>query len=83
MAEEEAKNLETPVVETEAPVEAEEKFAKAGKKSKKHVEEVKAEEERQRKESEEAEQREKELKAAQHRTVQRAHAMRDTINSLY
>jgi large subunit ribosomal protein L1 len=47
MAEEEAKNLETPVVETEAPVEAEEKYAKAGKKSKKHVEEVKAEEERQ------------------------------------
>ena len=31
----------------EAPVEAEEKFAKAGKKSKKHVEEVKAEEARQ------------------------------------
>ena len=49
MAEKEAKELETPVVEnteaTEAP--AEEKFAKAGKKSKKHVEEVKAEEERQ------------------------------------
>lgn len=43
---EEAKNLEnTPV---EAPVEAakEEKFAKSGKKSKKHIEEVKAEEER-------------------------------------
>jgi large subunit ribosomal protein L1 len=34
-------------VKTTAPVEAEEKFAKAGKKSKKHVEEVKAEEERQ------------------------------------
>ena len=31
----------------EAPVEVEEKFAKAGKKSKKHVEEVRAEEERQ------------------------------------
>ena len=48
MAEKEAKELETPVVAeetTEAP--AEEKFAKAGKKSKKHVEEVKAEEERQ------------------------------------
>ena len=41
----EAKAVETPV--EEAPVEAEEKFAKAGKKSKKHVEEVKAEEERQ------------------------------------
>ena len=44
MAEEEVKTaaeVETPVVETE------EKFAKAGKKSKKHVEEVKAEEERQ------------------------------------
>ena len=44
MAEEEAKNLETPVVEETA---TEEKFAKSGKKSKKHVEEVKAEEERQ------------------------------------
>ena len=46
MAEEEAKNLETPVeaVVEETPAE-EEKFAKAGKKSKKHVEEVKAEEE--------------------------------------
>ncbi len=42
---EEVKAVETPV--EEAPVEAEEKFAKAGKKSKKHVEEVKAEEERQ------------------------------------
>lgn len=40
MAEEEAKKLETSVQETE------EKFAKSGKKSKKHVEEVKAEEER-------------------------------------
>ena len=46
MAEEEAKKLDT-VEETTAPVEAEEKYAKAGKKSKKHVEEVKAEEERQ------------------------------------
>ena len=45
MAKEEAKNLETPVVE-EAVVETEEKFAKSGKKSKKHIEEVKAEEER-------------------------------------
>jgi large subunit ribosomal protein L1 len=45
MAEEEAK-LETPVVEEQA-VETEEKFAKSGKKSKKHIEEVKAEEERQ------------------------------------
>ena len=44
-ATEEVKAVETP--ETEAPVETEEKFAKAGKKSKKHVEEVKAEEERQ------------------------------------
>ena len=49
MAEEEAKNLETTeevveeVVETTEP----EKFAKSGKKSKKHIEEVKAEEERQ------------------------------------
>jgi large subunit ribosomal protein L1 len=42
---EEVKTVETPV--EEAPAEAEEKFAKAGKKSKKHIEEVKAEEERQ------------------------------------
>lgn len=41
----EVEAVETPV--EEAPVETEEKFAKAGKKSKKHVEEVKAEEERQ------------------------------------
>lgn len=41
----EAENLETPVIEE--VVATEEKFAKAGKKSKKHVEEVKAEEERQ------------------------------------
>ena len=46
MAEEEAKKLYS-VEETTAPVEAEEKYAKAGKKSKKHVEEVKAEEARQ------------------------------------
>lgn len=46
MAEEEAKKLDT-VEETATPVEAEEKYAKAGKKSKKHVEEVKAEEARQ------------------------------------
>ena len=59
MAEEEAKNLETPVVETEAPVEAEEKYAKAGKKSKKHVEEVKAEEERQARKTEAAAEPEK------------------------
>lgn len=45
MADEEVKTT-TPVEET-APVEAEEKFAKSGKKSKKHIEEVKAEEERQ------------------------------------
>ena len=43
---EEVKAVETPE-SVEAPVEEEEKFAKAGKKSKKHVEEVKAEEERQ------------------------------------
>ena len=58
MAEEEAKNLETPVVEeaVETATEAtEEKFAKAGKKSKKHVEEVKAEEERQARKAERAE----------------------------
>ena len=42
---EEVKAVETPV--EEAPVKTEEKFAKAGKKSKKHIEEVKAEEERQ------------------------------------
>ena len=68
-----AKELETPEVETpvveEAPVEApeaeteapaeEEKFAKAGKKSKKHVEEVKAEEERQARKAEKAAEPEK------------------------
>ena len=49
MAEEDAKKLENVEVTEEVTVEApaEEKFAKAGKKSKKHVEEVKAEEERQ------------------------------------
>lgn len=48
MAEKEAKlEAAEEVKAVEAPVEAEEKFAKAGKKSKKHVEEVKAEEERQ------------------------------------
>ena len=49
MAEEDAKKLENVEVAEEVTVEApaEEKFAKAGKKSKKHVEEVKAEEERQ------------------------------------
>ncbi len=53
MAEDKAKEtLETPVVETEAV--AEEKFAKAGKKSKKHIEEVKAEEERQARKAEAA-----------------------------
>lgn len=49
---EEVKNLateaiEAPVEAIETPVEASEKFAKSGKKSKKHVEEVKAEEARQ------------------------------------
>lgn len=44
-AAEEVKAVETPA--EEAPVKTEEKFAKAGKKSKKHIEEVKAEEERQ------------------------------------
>jgi large subunit ribosomal protein L1 len=51
------KTVETP--ETEAPTEeapAEEKFAKSGKKSKKHIEEVKAEEERQAKKAERKEQ---------------------------
>lgn len=56
MAEEEAKNLETTeeiveeVVETAEP----ETFAKSGKKSKKHIEEVKAEEERQARKAERA-----------------------------
>lgn len=49
---EEVKNLATEAIEApveiiETPVEASEKFAKSGKKSKKHVEEVKAEEARQ------------------------------------
>ena len=48
MAKEEAKNLKDTEVVVEAPeVEEPEKFAKSGKKSKKHIEEVKAEEERQ------------------------------------
>ena len=46
MAEEDAK-LTTPVETSETEVVTEEKFAKSGKKSKKHIEEVKAEEERQ------------------------------------
>lgn len=50
MAEEEIKATEAPVVEE--TVETEEKFAKSGKKSKKHVEEVKAEEERQERKAE-------------------------------
>lgn len=57
------KVVETPVkevkeapVEAEAAPEAEEKFAKSGKKSKKHIEEVKAEEERQAKKAERKEQ---------------------------
>ena len=41
MAEEEAKNLEQVTEVVETPV-TEEKFAKSGKKSKKHIEEVKA-----------------------------------------
>ncbi len=45
MSEEEQQVIETPEVKTE--VVNEEKFAKSGKKSKKHLEEVKAEEERQ------------------------------------
>jgi len=69
MAKEEAKDLETPVVEEptteEAPVEAvaetEVKFAKAGKKSKKHVEEVRAEEERQARKAEKAAEPEKKV----------------------
>lgn len=69
MAKEEAKDLETPVVEEstteETPVEAaaetEEKFAKAGKKSKKHVEEVRAEEERQARKAEKAAEPEKKV----------------------
>lgn len=56
MAEEDAKKLENVEVTEEVTVEApaEEKFAKAGKKSKKHVEEVKAEEERQARKAERA-----------------------------
>ncbi len=68
MAKEEAKDLEAPAVEEttteQAPaetVEAEEKFAKAGKKSKKHVEEVRAEEERQARKVEKAAEPEKKV----------------------
>lgn len=52
MAEEEVKLNEN--VETTEVVEAEETFAKSGKKSKKHIEEVKAEEERQARKAERA-----------------------------
>ncbi len=63
MAKEEAKDLETPVetVVEETPAVEEEKFAKAGKKSKKHVEEVKAEEERQARKAEAAAEPEKKV----------------------
>ncbi len=68
MAKEEAKEvLETAPVEeavetpAEAPVETEEKYAKAGKKSKKHVEEVRAEEERQARKAEKAAEPEKKV----------------------
>ena len=69
MAKEEAKEvLETAPVEeaVEAPAEApveetEEKYAKAGKKSKKHVEEVRAEEERQARKAEKAAEPEKKV----------------------
>ena len=61
MAEEEAKKLEA-VEENAAETPAtEEKFAKAGKKSKKHVEEVKAEEERQARKAEAAAEPEKKV----------------------
>ena len=57
MAKEEAKEIiDTPVEEV-----TEEKFAKAGKKSKKHVEEVKAEEERQARKAERAAEPEKKV----------------------
>ena len=52
MAEEEVKTNETPVEEVK--VEEVETFAKSGKKSKKHIEEVKAEEERQARKAERA-----------------------------
>ena len=57
MAEDEAKKFdETPMVETtEEVVEEKETFAKSGKKSKKYIEEVKAEEERQERKKERAE----------------------------
>lgn len=53
MAEEEVKTNETPVVE-EVVVEETETYAKSGKKSKKHIEEVKAEEKRQARKAERA-----------------------------
>ena len=53
MAEEEVKTNEAPVVE-EVIVEETETYAKSGKKSKKHIEEVKAEEERQARKAERA-----------------------------
>lgn len=53
MAEEEVKTNETPVVE-EVIVEETATYAKSGKKSKKHIEEVKAEEERQARKAERA-----------------------------
>ena len=53
MAEEEVKTSETPVAE-EVVVEEIETYAKSGKKSKKHIEEVKAEEERQARKAERA-----------------------------
>lgn len=49
------KEVSKDVEKEEAPAETEEKFAKSGKKSKKHIEEVKAEEERQAKKAEKAE----------------------------
>ena len=54
MAEEEAKNLEKTEVVEETTNTKEEVFAKSGKKSKKHIEEVKAEEERQARKAERA-----------------------------
>ncbi len=54
MAEEEAKNLENTEVIEETTEVKEEVFAKSGKKSKKHIEEVKAEEERQARKAERA-----------------------------
>lgn len=63
MAEEAKENLEAAVEAVEAPVEevADEKFAKAGKKSKKHQEEVQAEAERQARKAEAAAEPEKKV----------------------